>query len=171
MTAAAAALLSFSAYAQTPATPGQPIAPRLTPAPRAAAPAQPKPNPLLQPDVSKIIGTSVYGSDGKEIGDVSTALMQPNSKKIDRLVVRSGGVLGIGGHYVALPVTDFAWDGQKATFELSKTANEVDKMAEWRAPKNGTATASPRVPANGAVGSGSSQPPKSAATPASKSGL
>src|SRR5665213_175034 len=53
----------------------------------AVAPRQPVRNPLTEQDVSQLKGTNVYGSDDKKIGDISTALMDPGSKRIDRLVV------------------------------------------------------------------------------------
>jgi sporulation protein YlmC with PRC-barrel domain len=91
----------------------------------------PAPNPLDSPDVSKLNGADVYGADGKRIGDVSTALMQPSTKTIDRLVVSSGGVLGIGMHYVVLPIADFSWDAQRGAFRISETAKDVKAMPEW----------------------------------------
>jgi hypothetical protein len=88
-----------SAQSTSPSNPARP-------APGATAAAVQKEaaiNPLSQEDVSKIEGTTVYGSDDGKIGHVSTALMDPSSKKIDRLVVTAGGVLGVGGHRVAMP--------------------------------------------------------------------
>jgi sporulation protein YlmC with PRC-barrel domain len=93
----------------------------------------PAPNPLDSQDVSKLNGADVYGADGKKIGDVSTALMEPSTKTIDRLVVSSGGVLGIGMHYVVLPIADFSWDAQKAGFRIAETAKDVKAMPEWNA--------------------------------------
>ena len=93
----------------------------------------PAPNPLESQDVSKLNGADVYGADGKKIGDVSTALMDPSTKTIDRLVVSSGGVLGIGMHYVVLPIADFSWDAQKAGFRVAETAKDVKAMPEWKA--------------------------------------
>src|SRR2546430_4818614 len=68
-----------------------------------AAPRAPLPNPLGQEDVARIKGTDVYGTDGKKIGSIDTLLMNPQSKSIDRLVVKAGGMLGVGGHGVAIP--------------------------------------------------------------------
>ncbi len=96
---------------------------------RAKAPA---PNPLMMEDVSKIEGTAVYDSSGKKIGSVSTVLMQPSSKTIDRFVVGEGGVLGIGSHRVALPVDAFSWDAQQGGFKIAKTADELKSMPEWK---------------------------------------
>jgi sporulation protein YlmC with PRC-barrel domain len=111
----------------------------------AKAPAQ---NPLKQEDVSKIEGTTVLGIDGKKIGTVSTVLMKPDDKTIDRLVVQTGGVLGVGSHHVAMPLDAFAWDADADAFKISKTADDLKTMAEWEAP--GTATSA----------TGSSIPPK-----------
>ena len=97
-----------------------------------ARPRAPAPNPLTMEDVSKIEGTAVYDSKGSKIGSISTVLMQPSSKTIDRLVVGEGGVLGIGSHHVALPVNEFSWDGQKDGFTVAKSADELKSMPEWK---------------------------------------
>ena len=76
----------------------------------ALAPKIPAQNPLKQEDVSKIEGTSVLGIDSKKLGDVSRVLMKPKDKTIDRLVIRTGGLLGVGGHLVAMPIDAFSWD-------------------------------------------------------------
>jgi sporulation protein YlmC with PRC-barrel domain len=52
------------------------------------------PDPVAQKDVSEVKGSAAYSSDYKKIGSVSTVLMDPKSKKVDRLVVSEGGVLG-----------------------------------------------------------------------------
>jgi hypothetical protein len=72
--------------------------------------------------------------------------MNGDAKRIDRLVVAQGGVLGMGAHHVALPVDQFRWDQQKEGFTIAKTASDVKSMAEWQAP-------------NTTAGSGSSMPP------------
>ena len=136
-----AAPMALAQQSPRPATappggsPGAPVtgSPAATPAP-APVPKPPAVNPLTQEDVSKLKGTDVYGSDGKKLGDVETALMKPDSKTIDRLVVKHGGVLGVGGHAVALPVEEFTWDADKGVFRVSKTEDELKSMAEWKAP-------------------------------------
>lgn len=104
------------------------------PTPKAAAsrPRTPAPNPLAMEDVSKIEGAAVYDSNDKKVGSVSTVLMQPTSKKIDRLVVGEGGVLGIGSHRVALPLDAFSWDPDKGGFRVTKTADDLKSMPEWQ---------------------------------------
>jgi sporulation protein YlmC with PRC-barrel domain len=151
-TVAALGLMVASASAQmTPAT-NQPRTPGTAPATAAAAPRQPAPNPLAQEDISRIDGTAVYGNDDKKIGRVSTVLMDPQSKKVDKLVVNAGGMLGIGGHRVAIPVDQFTWDGDKDAFKLSTTETALKDQPEW-------------VEGQGSM-TGSSIPPKDQSAPA-----
>jgi hypothetical protein len=91
---------------------------------------EPAVNPLSKVDVASIEGTSVYGEDGK-LGYVSTALMDPQTKKIDRLVVAAGGVLGIGGHRVAIPVDQFKWEADTGAFRLMTTMASIRAMPPW----------------------------------------
>jgi hypothetical protein len=110
--------------------------------------------------VAKLKGTNVYGTDDKKIGDIDTVLINPSSKAIDRMVVKAGGVLGVGGHNVAIPVDQFTWDTQKEGFKLSKTADELKAMPEWKSASS--SSGSSRTPASsgssgvsGSTGSGS----------------
>ena len=84
----------------------------------------------------------MLGNDGKKVGSISKVLMKPDEKTIDRLVVHTGGVLGIGGRHVAMPVNDFSWDADAAAFKISKSADDLASMAEWTPPASGTATGS-----------------------------
>ena len=152
---AALGLLTATASAQMNPTPGQPRTPATAPA-TAAAHAQPAPNPLAQEDVSKIEGTAVYGNDDKKIGRVSTVLMEPQSKKVEKLVVNAGGMLGIGGHRVAIPIDQFSWDGDRDAFKLSTTETALKDQPEW-VEGEGTMT-------------GSSIPPKDKSAPNNDAG-
>ena len=132
-TASAVMLMVAPALAQT-----APTAPSRTPDPNASIsapapiPRTPAPDPLKMEDVSKISGFAVYGTDDSKVGSVSTVLMNPANKTIDRLVVNSGGVLGVGGHKVAIAVDQFKWDGEKDAYRLAKTADDLKSMPEWQ---------------------------------------
>src|SRR5438067_7934362 len=142
---AALALMTGAAAAQTSTSPSSPAR-----APGAATTAPMHKtaaiNPLTQEDVSKLEGTSVYGNNDDKIGHISTILMDPSSKKIDRLVVSAGGVLGVGGHRVAIPVEQFSWDGDKDAFKLGTTVAELKQMPEWVEGGQQTATGSSQPP-------------------------
>jgi PRC-barrel domain len=143
---AALALMTGVATAQTSTTPNVPArpAPGATTAP-APAPKTPAINPLAQEDVSKIDGTAVYGGDDGKIGHVSTVLMDPSSKKIDRLVITAGGVLGVGGHRVAISIDQLSWDADRGVFKLGMTEAALKQMPEWVEGQE-TATGSSQPP-------------------------
>lgn len=162
ITAVSALLLSSaSVYAQThsPATPG--ARPPGAAAPAAAAP-RPTPNPLKQEIVSKIEGTTVNDQNDKKLGDVSYVLMDPSSKKIDRLVVKTGGVLGLGGHQVALPIDQFSWEPNKDAFKVSTDEAALKSQPEWveGAHETGTGSTTPPPSATVPTHAGDSEPVK-----------
>jgi hypothetical protein len=141
--AAVLVMLAGAVYAGLPTTPDQRTvlaqASPPAPAPRATAV-----NPLAKGEVSTIEGTLVYGDDGK-LGYVSVALSDPQTKKIDRLVVTAGGVLGIGGHRVAIPVDRFKWEAGKGAFRLETTMASLKAMPPWVEDAD-TATGSSQPP-------------------------
>ena len=156
--ASALALFVAPALAQqspAPATvPGGPAAGGATGTGAGAVPAPPPklpaPNPLAQEDTSRLKGKEVYGSEDKKLGDVETALMKPDSKTIDRLVLRYGGMLGLGGHAVALPIDAFSWDGERGAFRIARTEGELRSMPEWKPPAAASAgSGAPAVPSSG----------------------
>jgi sporulation protein YlmC with PRC-barrel domain len=149
--ASALALLAAPALAQT-TSPGASSTPRSAgpgTSPSTAPQATTKADPLKQDDVSQIRGAAVYGSDDKKVGSISTVLMKPGSKTIDRLVVGAGGLLGVGARDVALPVDQFHWDAAKGGFKIAKTEDDLKKMPEWKAALGGgAATGSSTAPAS-----------------------
>ena|SRR5689334_9915213 len=161
------ALLGTAAFAQTPhnslsLSPSPPSTSSGAAKPGSGTTAATKPavNPLTQEDVSKIEGTTVYGSDDADVGHVAAVLMDPQSKKIDKLVVASGGLWGIGSHRVALAVDQFTWDSAKGGFKIGQTQAKLKEMPEW-VEGHSTATGSsepPAKPAEPAAGNGDSKP-------------
>ena len=132
-TASAVMLMAAPALAQTaPSAPSRAPDPNASISVQAPIPKTPAPDPLKMEDVSKITGSTVYGSDDSKIGSVSTVLMKPDSKTIDRVVVNAGGVLGVGGHKVAVPLNQLTWDSDKAGFKIAKTTDDLKAMPEWQ---------------------------------------
>jgi hypothetical protein len=89
--------------------------------------------------------------------------MDPSTKKIDRLVVTAGGILGVGGHRVAVPIDQFSWDADRGVFKLGMTEVALKQMPEWVEGQE-TATGSSQPP----VGSKALTP--STATPSTGAG-
>ena len=133
-TASILMLLASPVLAQTapPSSTGRTPSPGGSMSAPPAAVKTPAPDPLKMEDTSKITGSTVYGSDDSKIGSVSTLLMKPENKTIDRFVVSEGGVLGVGSHKVALPVDQFTWDSDKGGFKIAKTADDLKSMPEWQ---------------------------------------
>lgn len=160
---AALSLMTGAASAQTNTlnTPPRPAPGAATTAPTQREAAI---NPLTQEDVSKIDGTAVYGNNDEKIGHISTVLMDPSSKKIDRLVVTAGGVLGVGGHRVAIPVEQFSWDADKSAFKMGTTVADLKQMPEWVEGGQQTATGSTLPPRdlNNKPGDSAKNPPNGA---------
>jgi sporulation protein YlmC with PRC-barrel domain len=157
--AALLVLASGTASAQSPASrPAGSPAPSATQAPVQKAPA---PNPLTMEDVSRIEGNAVYGGDNEKIGNVSTVLMNPESKQIDRLVVTAGGFLGIGGHPVAIPIERFTWDGDKVVFRLPMTEANLKSMPAWvEGDQTATGSSQPAKDETAPAGAGDSEKPR-----------
>lgn len=152
---------SSSPVVPAPASPGSGSAP--------AKSSSASVNPLTVEDVSKLKGVDVYGSDNQKIGEVSTVLMNPETKTIDRLVVGEGGVLGVGAHNVALPISAFSWDAQAGGFKIARTGDELKSMPEWHeqlseAP-SGNAGRETRTPSGGASNSVAPGAPAPAPSP------
>jgi hypothetical protein len=145
--AAAAAVLIMlggTASAGLPTTPDQPGAlAQAMPRPQAAHATV---NPLTKGDVSGIEGIDVYGNEGK-LGYVATALIDSQTKKVDRLVVAAGAVLGIGGRRVAIPIDQFKWEPDKGAFRLMTTMAGLRSIPEWvEGPETAAGSSTPPRP-------------------------
>ncbi|MFW6146057.1 MAG: PRC-barrel domain-containing protein [Planctomycetota bacterium] len=59
-----------------------------------------QPEPL---DADMLIGTDVKGQGGQTLGQIKDVVLNPQRDKIDYVAIGSGGFLGIGTKYVAVP--------------------------------------------------------------------
>ena len=115
---------------------------------------------MKQEIVSEIGGTTVYGKNDAKLGHVSEVLMDPDSKKIDRLVVKMGGVLGVGGHRFALPVDQFSWESDKGVLKVSMDEAAAKSQPEWvEGARTGTGSTTPPAGATPPSHAGDSQAP------------
>lgn len=57
---------------------------------------------------SQIIGTSVFGADGQDLGEIREVLIADDGRA-EAVVIRVGGVLGLGGRLVAVPFGMVQW--------------------------------------------------------------
>jgi len=57
---------------------------------------------------SKLAGVNVYNDANEKIGDISDVIID-KSGKVDTVVLGVGGFLGMGEHYVAVPMDKLKW--------------------------------------------------------------
>jgi sporulation protein YlmC with PRC-barrel domain len=56
----------------------------------------------------KVIGINVYNDNNEKIGDIQELIVD-KSGKVDNVVLGIGGFLGMGEHYVAVPMEKLRW--------------------------------------------------------------
>ena len=136
--AAIIAAAAPAAYAQT----------RTVPETRVAATSH-----MIQPDeirASKLIGASLYDAQNRNIGSVKDIVLA-RSGTVDAVVVDVGSFLGMGGKYVAIPLSDIKTDNNRLTLDRSK--EQLQQMAKYEIenPSTGAGT-SPSPPTGGSLG-------------------
>jgi sporulation protein YlmC with PRC-barrel domain len=76
---------------------------------------------------SKLIGVNVYNDNNDKIGDVNELIVD-KSGKIDQVVLGVGGFLGMGEHYVAVPMDKLKWSNEPV--RTSSSSNQSTTTGE-----------------------------------------
>jgi sporulation protein YlmC with PRC-barrel domain len=108
---------------------------------------------MIQPNeirASKMIGSSVYDVQNRDIGNVKD-LVLAKSGTVNAVVVDVGSFLGMGGKYVAIPISDIKADNNRLT--LDRTKEQLQQMAKYELenPNTGAGT-SPSPTRGGTLG-------------------
>ncbi len=137
MTAVFAALIATAtpaAYAQTHATPET----------HAAVTTN-----IIQPDeirASKMLGSTVYDVQNRNIGSVKDLVLNKDGK-VDAVVVDVGSFLGMGGKFVAIPLSDIKSDNNRLT--LDRTKEQLQQMASYDLANRNTGAGTSTSPETG----------------------
>jgi sporulation protein YlmC with PRC-barrel domain len=82
-------------------------------------------NPAVHRDgqwrASKLIGVNVYNENNEKIGDIEELIVDKSSK-VDNVVLGVGGFLGMGEHYVAVPMEKLKWVNEPVRTSSTTTA-------------------------------------------------
>src|ERR1700694_3431091 len=70
---------------------------------------------------SKLIGVNVYNDNNEKIGDIEELIVDKSSK-VDNVVLGVGGFLGVGEHYVAVPMEKLKWVNEPARTSSTTSA-------------------------------------------------
>jgi sporulation protein YlmC with PRC-barrel domain len=73
---------------------------------------------------SKLIGVNVYNDNNEKIGDIQELIVD-KSGKVENVVLGVGGFLGMGEHYVAVPMEKLKWVNDPV--RTSSTTAPADK--------------------------------------------
>jgi sporulation protein YlmC with PRC-barrel domain len=104
---------------------------------------------IIQADefrASKMTGSAVYDLQNRNIGKVSDIVLNKDGK-VDAVVVDVGSFLGIGGKYVAVPLTDIKTDNNRLT--LDRTKEQLQQMAAYQLENPDTGAGTSTSPTTG----------------------
>lgn len=106
-----------------------------TPAPRVTGPATTATNAVSSGEnvrVERMLGKTVRGSDGQEIGEVEDILLDAKSGAAKQVIVSSGGFLGIGTKQIAIDYSAVSVDNENRELRVSNLTQEaVRTMPEF----------------------------------------
>jgi hypothetical protein len=92
-----------------------------------------------------MIGRDVYGDNDQELGEVSDVILDPETKQVRKLVVGSGGFLGIGEKTVAIDIQQVEIRPDQGIYVSGLTQEAVRDMEEYD-PDDATVSLDKPVP-------------------------
>lgn len=76
-------------------------------------------------------GSNIYNTRGDTIGSIDDLVLMGAEGKIDRAVVKTGAILGVGGKTVAVPFSQLTWNAENERFVLSTNADDLKRLPEF----------------------------------------
>lgn len=76
-----------------------------------------------------VIGDKVKGKDGKELGKIEEIMMDLTTGSLTYLVLSTGGILGIGDKFFALPLEHLTFDTEEKVFYLDVNRDNLKKSS------------------------------------------
>src|SRR5437870_1162823 len=93
-----------------------------------------------------MIGSGVYDVQNRNIGKVSDLVLNKNGT-VDAVVLDVGSFLGMGGKYVAVPLSDIKTDNNRLT--LDRTKEQLQQMAAYEVERSDTGAGTSPSPTTG----------------------
>ena len=131
--ALATSVLAQSSGSSQPSSTSPPPASSSQPSPSASGQSEAGQGVLV--DANSIIGATVRGADGKDIGKVERLMVDPKDGRVRTVVVKQGGTLGVGGKSVSVP-----WESMKVAQDGDRIVVTAQQQMLEQAP-----AASPRT--------------------------
>lgn len=79
----------------------------------------------------KLIGTTVYNSDGQKVGSVNDIVFDKDGKIVG-VVLKVGGLLGIGGKSVGIKWQEVQVAPQEGTLQVNYTADQLKVAPDFK---------------------------------------
>ena len=95
---------------------------------------------------SKMLGSSVYDMQNRNIGSVKDLVLNKDGK-VDAVVVDVGSFLGMGGKFVAVPISDIKTDNNRLTLDRNK--EQLQQMAAYDLENKNTGAGTSTSPTTG----------------------
>ena len=114
---------------------------------------------MIKPDqmrASKIIGEDAYDKNNQKLGDVKDIILDKDGK-VSAVVVRVGGIAGVGGKNVAVKFNEIKTSNNRLT--LDRTKDQLQQAAEYQLTDRDTGAGKGPSPVHGGQ-AGSSMPGK-----------
>lgn len=86
---------------------------------------------LQQPRISRILGSRIYNHRDETVGSVEEVLLAPPASAATATgsgpvaIIQLGGVLGMGGRLVSVPLGDLRWSGERDRIVLPGATREA----------------------------------------------
>jgi sporulation protein YlmC with PRC-barrel domain len=97
-----------------------------------------------------LMGQDVQGTDGEDIGSISDLVIDTGTGMIQQVVIRSGGVLGVGGKQIAVEFSEIDLVPNEGV-QANLTQEQLDGMAEFDDDTTVSLDAQAPMPATGAA--------------------
>jgi sporulation protein YlmC with PRC-barrel domain len=104
---------------------------------------------IIQSDeirASKMMGSTVYDLQNRSIGSVKDLVLNKDGQ-VDAVVLDVGSFLGMGGKYVAIPISDIKTDNNRLT--LDRTKEQLQAMASYQLENPDTGAGTSTSPTTG----------------------
>jgi sporulation protein YlmC with PRC-barrel domain len=95
---------------------------------------------------SKMLGSTVYDVHNRDIGSVKDLIIDRDGR-VAAAVVDVGTFLGMGGKYVAVPLSDIKTDNNRLTLDMTK--EQLKQAQEYHLANDNTGAGSTTSPVTG----------------------
>jgi len=86
---------------------------------------------LAVAQVENLIGETVVGMNGNELGEISDLLLDRASGEVTAVIIDRGGFLGIGEKQIMIPWSQAQYDQTEGTVMVSMTDQQIDAIPEF----------------------------------------